>query len=197
MIKTTTENKNLKDICEYYKVGDWPDKDSVHSYIEVYSEILSPYRETAKNILEIGLMSGESLRMWQDYFTGKVYGIDCSETPVDGMADLRPIIAEGKHNILIFDACDKSEWQKHFKGVKFDVIIEDAAHSLEQQLSIYDALKPFIADNGIYIIEDIQSIDTDRSYFENIDSEKSVEIVDRRNLKARFDDVLIIIRSKQ
>ena len=54
--------KTLKELCaKYYdpKTG-FSDRDTVHSYIEVYEEILAPYRKTAHNILESGLMSGES-----------------------------------------------------------------------------------------------------------------------------------------
>jgi hypothetical protein len=93
----------LQEIYLKHKRGDWPDKGSVHSYIEFYEEVLAPYRRKAKNILEIGLMSGESLRMWSEYFTGTVYGIDCDLKPVNGLADLSGAIAEG-YNIVIGDA---------------------------------------------------------------------------------------------
>ena len=51
----------MKTLLEIYnkfydpKTG-WPDRNTTHSYIEVYEEILAPYRKKAKNILEIGLM---------------------------------------------------------------------------------------------------------------------------------------------
>ncbi len=172
----------------------WPDFYETHSYGEIYSEILATYRTTAKNILEIGLFGGQRLRVWEDYFCGKVYGVDCSETPVDGMADLRPMIAEGTHNILIFDAEDSSQWCSKFHGIKFDVIIDDAAHNIEQQVAIYNIAKSFLAPNAIYLCEDIQDIDATRSIFENIDSEKTIEIIDRRKIKGRYDDILVIIR---
>lgn len=186
----------LKELCAKYHKNGWPDKDTVHSYIEVYEEILSPYRQTAKNILEIGLMSGESLRMWTEYFSGNVWGIDCSETPIDGMADLRPLIAEGSHRIVIGDATSKEDINKHFKGVKFSVIIEDASHDISQQLAIYKTLKPYLNKGFIYIIEDVQDIDATRFLFENIDTKIEVSILDRRGIKFRYDDILVIITDK-
>ena len=187
--------QSLKDLwLELHAAGYGSDKGDIHSYIDVYEELFAPYRETALNILEIGIFKGDSLRLFQKYFTGNVYGVDCSETPIDGMADLRPIIAEGKHNIRILDATDKEAIKKAFKGIKFDVVIEDAQHYTQQQLDIYNAFKSFIAPGGIYIIEDAENIDRDRSLFENIDPEKKVEIVDRRKIKDRFDDVLVVIR---
>lgn len=181
------------------QIWDWlpekTDKGNVHSYLPVYEEILSPYR--AGNILEIGLFNGASMKMWERYFTGSVYGIDSDEQPHGGMADLRPMIAEGTHNIFIMDATDPAKVQEAFGGIKFDVIIEDAAHYLAQQLLIYKTLKPYLADGGLYVIEDIQDIDQERKSFENMDAEKEITVIDRRNVKDRYDDCLVIIAPKK
>lgn len=182
----------LKELCAKYKKGDWPDRDSTHSYIYVYEEILAPYRHTAKNILEIGLMSGESLRMWTEYFDGKVYGMDCSETPIDGLADLRPIIAEGKHNVCIGDATSEADIERCFGDIKWDVVYDDGNHQTSSQLQTFNILKGKMAKGSIYIIEDIADIDTDRDKF--LALHDNVEILDRRSIKQRFDDVLILFR---
>lgn len=183
----------LHELYNKYKVGAWPDKGSDHSYIDYYAELFAPVRKSAKKILEIGLMSGESLRMWEEYFTGDVYGIDCTETPVGGAADLRPMIAEMNHNIFIGDAADPETAKRFFSGIKFDVIIEDASHSIQQQLDIYNVMKHYMNDGGIYVIEDVQEIDASKDIFTTIDSEKKIQIIDRRNIKGRYDDVLIVI----
>lgn len=188
------ENMTLHELYIKHKKGDWPDKGSVHSYIDAYAELLEPYRYTAKNILEVGLMSGESLRMWEDYFSGNVYGMDCDLTPIGGLADLRPMLLEGGHNIFIGDAASNVDAEKFFSGITFDVIIEDAGHELSQQLGIYYNMKRFLSPNGIYIIEDVQDIDNDRAAFEFIDPKRKVEILDRRDLKGRYDDVMIVIK---
>lgn len=172
------------------------DKGDLHSYLGVYEEILAPYRETAKNVLEIGLFNGYSLLMWEKYFSGKVYGIDCSDRPHDGLADLRPLIQEGTHNISIIDAENALEVSKLFMGYKFGVIIEDAGHHIEQQLKLYHVFKPYLSENSVYIIEDIQNIDATRHLFENIDTDKKVTILDRRRVNGRYDDMLVIIQNK-
>jgi hypothetical protein len=186
----------LLQLYNKHKKGDWPDKNSSHSYIPLYEEILAPYRHTAQNILEIGLMSGESLRMWDDYFDGTVYGMDCSVTPLNGLANLKPIMAEGKHNILIGDAADPMEIERYFNGIKLDVVVEDASHEVMQQLQIYYNLKPYMNKGSVYIIEDIQNIEANRTFFEALDENKNIEIIDRRHIKNRYDDVLVIIRDK-
>lgn len=186
----------LEEIYNKYKSCDhstWIcDKGSVHSYIEVYEQILSPYRSTAKNILEIGLMSGESLRMWTEYFSGKVYGMDCSETPISGLADLRPIIAEGTHNIIIGDATSKADIDKYFEGVKFDIVIDDGSHQTDHQVHTFNLLKGKMSKGSLYIIEDAGDIDKDIERYLGL--HKNVEILDRRGVKNRFDDVIILIK---
>lgn len=184
---------SLLELYNKHKKGDWPDKGSVHSYLEVYEELLAPYRETARVILEIGLMSGESLRMWTEYFAGVTYGMDCSIKPIDGLADLSGAIAEG-YKVIIGDAASPADIEKNFKTLKFDVVIEDANHDVEQQLQIYKTLKPYLSKGAIYIIEDIQDIDSTRHIFENLDSEKQVTIIDRRHIKNRYDDVIVVIQ---
>jgi SAM-dependent methyltransferase len=173
------------------------DKGDVHDYISVYEKILAPYRDMAKNVLEIGLFNGASLLMWEKYFSGKVYGIDCSDQPHGGMADLRPLIAEGTHNIFIGDAENELEVEAFFKDIKFDVVIEDAGHHVLQQLNIYKIIKPYLNKGSLYIIEDIQNIEETRNIFQRIDFEKEVEVVDRRHVNGRYDDVMVIIKDKQ
>lgn len=168
------------------------DKGDIHSYIPLYEELLRPYRETAKNVLEIGVFNGASILLWEEYFTvAKVYGMDCDLLPHGGLADLRLMIADGTHNIAIGDASNPAHIEKYFKGIKFDVVIEDANHDVDQQLQIYAALKTYMAEGSIYIIEDIQNIDETRAIFNAIGG----EVIDRRHIKNRYDDTLIIIRS--
>jgi len=184
----------LDQIYQKCRSGDFPDKGTVHSYIEVYESILAPYRETALNILEIGILGGASLKMWEQYFTGKVYGIDCTDQPLGGKFDLRPMIESGKHNIVIMDATNEEQIEKNFAGIKFDVIIDDGSHAVEHQLLSYFHFRKHLSLEGIYIIEDIQDIDNTRYAFETIDSKRTSLIVDRRHVKNRYDDVLAIIR---
>lgn len=185
----------LLELCNKHKKGDWPDKNSVHSYLPFYEVYLSPYRHTAKNILEIGLMSGQSLKMWSEYFDGDVYGMDCDVKPIGGVADLTETIKDG-YNVCIGDAASPNDAEKYFKGLKFDVIVEDANHDIKQQLDIYNNLKPYMNKGSIYIIEDVQDIDATRHILENIDPEKNVLVIDIREMKGRYDDCLVIVSDK-
>lgn len=183
--------ETLLELYNKHKKGDWPDKNSTHSYLPVYEEILAPYRHTAKNILEIGLMSGESLRMWSEYFSGTVYGMDCSETPIDGLADLRPIMAENKYNICIGDATSEADVDKYFNGVEFQIVIDDGNHVTDSQVQTFNIFKNRMCKGGLYIIEDPENLDRDKNCYLSLHD--NVEIIDRRQVKNRFDDALILI----
>jgi hypothetical protein len=177
------------------------DRDDVHSYVEVYEKLLAPYRRPGVRVLEIGLFHGAGLRVWEQYFDqGCVWGVDASETPHDGLADLRPMMAERwlgvlpAHNIVIADATDREAVSRHFGDMTFDVIIEDAAHSVPQQVALYRLWSERLRSGGLYVIEDVANLDYDRAVFENIDPKRKVEILDRRKIKNRFDDIMVVIR---
>ena len=172
------------------------DKGTIHGYIPVYERLLAPHRDTPLPVVEIGIMTGHSLRMWEEFFhRSKVHGIDLNDHPHD-IADLRPMIAEGTHNIHLFDATNRELTDAAFGKTLFEVIIDDASHSLEQQLLIYRNFKDRLAPGGIYIIEDVENLDRDRAVLENITHTRKVEILDLRPVKQRFDDVLVVITDR-
>jgi len=53
------------------------DKNTTHSYLPLYQKLLIKKKETAKNVLEIGISDGGSIKLWSDFFTNaNIYGID-------------------------------------------------------------------------------------------------------------------------
>lgn len=170
------------------KQGFGTDKGSVHSYLPVYEELFAPYRNGS--ILEIGVFKGDSLRLWDRHFSS-VTGIDLCDRPL-GMADLRPMLDD--YDIVLMNALDRDAVERNFGDVRFDVIIEDSSHAIEEQVAIYQNFRDKLAPEGVYVIEDVQDIDDSREVFEGIDPQRSVEILDRRHIKGRYDDVLVVIR---
>ena len=46
------------------------DKNTSHSYLPLYQKLLESKKETAKNVLEIGIYyTGGSIKLWNDFFT--------------------------------------------------------------------------------------------------------------------------------
>ena len=163
------------------------DKGTAHSYIEAYDELLYPYVDKNINLLEIGIQEGHSLTMWQKYLTpqSKITGID---------VQLKCYVHE-RENIEVFigDATDKEVVDRFFSSKKFDVIIDDGSHRIDHQLKSFSLLfENYLNDGGVYIIEDIDNLDRDKKYF--MDLHSSCKILDRRSIKNRWDDVLIVYK---
>ena len=176
------------------------DKGTIHSYIEVYEALLAPYRENT-NVLEIGIAYGHSLLMWKDYFVNSnIYGIEIDKPGCDHMkADPR---FEGLH-IINENVDNHAEMLAHLEGINFDVIIDDGSHVLRHQTASYHVLKHKLNPDGIYIIEDVDNIDlwkgtyhAIRDHYQYIDNTKQVDIIDLREIKGRFDDVMVVIQDK-
>lgn len=190
--------KSLQDIYEEYRQipnqmidgmhSEWGgDKGLTHSYIEIYEKLFNPIRNNPVNLLEIGVMYGSSLKMWKKYFeNGNITGFD-----------IRPHVLkynEERIRSFICNATIESDIKKTLKdNEQFDIIIDDGSHRIEDQLKTFHILfETRLKPNGYYIIEDVQNFDTNKKYFEKL--HKNVSIIDRRNVKNRYDDVLIIIK---
>ncbi len=58
------------------------DKDTTHSYVDLYDKLLTHKKEKAKNILEIGINYGGTIKLWSDYFkNSNIYALDIM--PID------------------------------------------------------------------------------------------------------------------
>ena len=61
-------------------VTTFTDKGREHSYIEYYEQWFEPRRHTPVQLLEIGVMTGGSMLLWQQYFDDVLLaGIDLRE----------------------------------------------------------------------------------------------------------------------
>jgi hypothetical protein len=180
--------ENLKTIYTRYMALDGDgDKGTAHSYIDVYDEVLTPYRISG-NVLEIGISLGYSIKMWREYFiNGMVAGVDVTIRP-----EANDLLNNDKYKIFHCDAT-KREFITQLNGLTFDVIIDDGSHYLHEQMQTFNLLKNSVNVGGIYIIEDIKDIDYSRRYFQD-SLHDNCEIIDLRYIKNRKDDVLAIYK---
>jgi len=107
------------------------DKNTVHSYLETYENLFENKRESCKNILEIGVQDGGSIKLWNDYFiNAKIYGLDIRK-----IRDHWPLILSEPRIILgCFDAYNLHFFNHHMLKLKFDIIINDGLHTLESMI---------------------------------------------------------------
>ena len=58
------------------------DKNTAHSYLPLYQQLLESKKETAKNVLEVGIWFGGSIKLWDEFFiNATVYGLDITSEP--------------------------------------------------------------------------------------------------------------------
>ena len=50
----------------------YTDKNTTHSYLPLYDELLKSRKETARAVLEVGVYHGGSIALWHRYFTNAV-----------------------------------------------------------------------------------------------------------------------------
>ena len=178
--------KTLKEIYSKYAVeGDFGigDKGMIHSYIDQYERLLAPYRNGC-TFLEIGINQGHSLKMFAEYFhNSKVIGIEIWEGCLNYFKD-----KDYNCQLIIADATKEVP---ELKDIKFDVIIDDGSHMMNDQEATFNILSKQMKKGGIYIIEDIINLEVQLPYFQRMGNP---EIIDMRGMKGRFDDVMVIYR---
>ena len=176
------------------------DKNTSHSYLELYENLLHKKKETAKNILEIGIgdfddKNGGSIKLWKDYFTNAIiYGIDI--LPINRVLD--ELINNDRVVLYVeSDGYNKEFFTKNFidKNIKFDFLLDDGPHTLESMKKFINLYSQVMTDDGILIIEDIQNMDWIEILKEEVPEElKSfVKTYDLRHIKNRWDDIVFTI----
>lgn len=170
------------------------DKNTTHSYINTYETLFKPKKDSARNILEIGIQYGGSIKLWHDYFiNADIYGLDITK--------IKDIWPELKNNPRIklgcFNAYDENFVKNQMKSlnIKFDIMIDDGPHTLETMIFFIKYYLPMLSDDGILIIEDIQSIEwiDILSNFVPENMKKFIKVYDLRKDKDRYDDILFTI----
>lgn len=166
------------------------DKNTSHSYLETYESLFKGKQITCKNILEIGVQRGGSMKLWNDYFVNaNIYGMDIDDSP--------HFLSEYKRiNFLKINAYSQEGINYYLsKNIKFDVIIDDGPHSLESMVYFVQHYSQLLTSNGILIVEDIPDINWCNTLIDNIDESlrKFIEIHDLRQIKGRWDDILLVI----
>jgi hypothetical protein len=180
--------------------GSSTDKNTTHSYLPLYQSLLESKRETARNVLEIGIgdfgpKNGGSIKLWADYFTSAtIYGLDI--LPRERVMD--ELLNDDR--VVLFtstDAYDVGFFTTHFLAprVTCDVLIDDGPHTLESMKQFIRLYSQLMTDDGILILEDVPTWDwIDILCNEVPDHLKPfIKVYDLRPNKNRFDDIVFTI----
>jgi hypothetical protein len=120
-----------------------------HNYLPYYWLHFRDVRHDVRHMLEIGLQTDHSIRMWEEFFPAAIiYGIDID-------AECKHF-AGGRRRIFIGDQSDPLFLRSVVDeiGAPLDIVIDDGSHLPAHQLATFEYLYPAMADHGIYVIED-------------------------------------------
>jgi glycosyltransferase involved in cell wall biosynthesis len=176
------------------------DKNTLHSYLELYESLFSAKKESAKNILEIGIgdvkqKNGGSIKLWYEYFVNAtIYSLD--------ILSIDRVIDELKNNprIILYtsiDAYDDDFFNNYIlsKNIKYDILLDDGPHTLESMKKFINLYSQLMTDDGILVIEDVQSIEWTELLKNEVPEhlKQYIQIYDLRSIKNRYDDIVFVI----
>jgi len=126
-------------------------------YFDVYEEHLGRIQcsKRPSRILEMGVYSGGSLKMWRWFFgaRARIYALDISPRT---KAFERNDSYGAPNAVFVGSQADPAVWQQVAAVEKqLDVILDDAAHTAELQIASLKLGFKLLAAGGVYIVEDL------------------------------------------
>jgi len=120
------------------------------NYGDIYDKHFAPFRDQPINILEIGVLRGGSMRMWEKYFpNANIFGIDIDNECLQYQSD--------RTKIFIGDQSDVSFLRNvKAKIPRVDILIDDGSHRAKDQKATFEEMYYHVRKPGIYLIEDIE-----------------------------------------
>ena len=129
--------------------------DICHEYTPVYWDLLHARADSTRHVLEIGINSGASLRLWNDIFPyANIVGVDIDLNCVTEANKIGPRV-----HAFCVNAVDPTLQNVIGASSMFDLIVDDGSHQIGEQLATLRLLAPFLLYDGLYIVEDVQGID--------------------------------------
>jgi hypothetical protein len=78
---------NKFNINGHDKIGG-TDKDTTHSYVEIYEQLLEPILEKDGSLLEIGIQYGGSILLWKELLKNcRIFGFDIEDKLSDSIKE--------------------------------------------------------------------------------------------------------------
>ena len=139
----------------FYEIGlnqpDKTDKVSHHRYDRFYPLFLESLRDQEFNMLEIGVGSGGSLRLWEEYFPkASIHGADVDYNYFEESSE--------RFTLHKFDQSNPNDLKEIVNTLpKCKFIIDDGSHHPHHQFTTFiELFKNLLEPEGVYIIEDIE-----------------------------------------
>ena len=124
-----------------------------HGYTKWYEPFFAKYKNP--KILEIGVLNGGSIYMYNDYYKGNCE-IWCAD-----IYDKSSLFKDMPNvHFVQLDQSRREEWDKFLNEIgdlKFDIIIDDGSHLHQHQMVTLSKLHKTVGENGLYILEDLHT----------------------------------------
>jgi hypothetical protein len=121
-------------------------------FTTIYSKFFEQIRFDKLSILEIGIGSGTSLKMWYEYFpNATIHAID-----VDNHSDKN----NERVKTYICDQSNRQNLESLMQNIgDMDIIIDDGSHVVNHQQISLGVLFKYVKNGGQYWIEDLHTSD--------------------------------------
>ena len=130
----------------------WFFQKSYWNAVPMYENFFSDIRDTALNVLEIGICDGGSIKLWHDYFpNAQIYGLDI------GIIDSAKFLYDyDRISLLEGNAYTDSFIEENgIADIPFDIVIDDGSHAWGDMYYFCETYSKFLAPDGIFVLEDI------------------------------------------
>ena len=120
-------------------------------YIDNYNEHFLKDRYKIKKIMEIGVLYGDSIHLWENYFpNATITAIDIKRSDIK---------FSDRVTIAMANQANRRHLKRVIKenGKDYDIIIDDGGHWMHQQQISFGFLFKYLKSGGWYVLEDLYS----------------------------------------
>ncbi len=119
-----------------------------HCYLELYDKHFSKYRGEDINFLEIGILFGDSLKIFDEYFEkATITAIDIDDKTKLSKDNVKIIQGDQSDRVLL----------NSFEDDYYQIILDDGSHKMDHQQISIGVLFKKLKSGGIYVIEDLHT----------------------------------------
>jgi hypothetical protein len=125
-----------------------------HNYAPVYAEFLAPFvarRMDRMVVVELGILNGSGLAMWSELFqNAHIIGLDLE------LAHVKRAFPHNSFELHEFDelVATPEIFANILCSRKIDIMVDDAFHTDEAILRMFQIAYPFMSDDSVYFMED-------------------------------------------
>jgi hypothetical protein len=192
-----SSDESLHEIGKRHGTDKWDDNHSFRgeSYLHIYDRYLRHLRHEPITLLELGVKTGASLRMWEEYLPqAQIHGVDLNPECAAHAGERIEV-----HILSQDDEAGLDELAESVGG--FDVVLDDCSHINVLTLASERILFRHVKPGGFYIIEDLGMSWLDYGVLEDpgtfMDGELATNVArgvdpsqQRDGLTRRFEEIL-------